>query len=68
MSNGVYVPPGAANGEVKPVVSGTPLVDFLLQLEDYTPTVRAARGGRGGRVGTERGSPRRSRMPSPGIT
>ena len=45
MSNGVYVPPGAANGEVKPVVSGTPLVDFLLQLEDYTPTVRAARGG-----------------------
>uniref|UniRef100_A0A669QRW6 TATA-box binding protein associated factor 10 n=1 Tax=Phasianus colchicus TaxID=9054 RepID=A0A669QRW6_PHACC len=53
MSNGVYVPPGAANGEVKPVVSGTPLVDFLLQLEDYTPTVRAARGGRCGRAGTD---------------
>ena len=24
---------------VKPVVSSTPLVDFLMQLEDYTPTV-----------------------------
>lgn len=39
MSNGVYVPPSAANGDVKPVVSTTPLVDFLMQLEDYTPTV-----------------------------
>ena len=39
MSNGVYVLPSAANGEVKPVVSSTPLVDFLMQLEDYTPTV-----------------------------
>ena len=25
--------------EVKPVVSSTPLVDFLMQLEDYTPTI-----------------------------
>ncbi|NXX24068.1 TAF10 factor, partial [Podargus strigoides] len=52
MSNGVYVPPSAANGEVKPVVSSTPLVDFLMQLEDYTPTVRG-RGvrGYGGTVG-----------------
>lgn len=39
MSNGVYALPSAANGEVKPVVSSTPLVDFLMQLEDYTPTV-----------------------------
>lgn len=39
MSNGVYVLPSAANGDVKPVVSSTPLVDFLMQLEDYTPTV-----------------------------
>uniref|UniRef100_A0A8C4YDS5 TATA-box binding protein associated factor 10 n=1 Tax=Gopherus evgoodei TaxID=1825980 RepID=A0A8C4YDS5_9SAUR len=38
LSNGVYVPPSAANGDVKPVVSTTPLVDFLMQLEDYTPT------------------------------
>lgn len=41
MSNGVYVLPSAANGDVKPVVSSTPLVDFLMQLEDYTPTVRS---------------------------
>lgn len=39
VSNGVYVLPNAANGDVKPVVSSTPLVDFLMQLEDYTPTV-----------------------------
>uniref|UniRef100_A0A2K6E167 Transcription initiation factor TFIID subunit 10 n=1 Tax=Macaca nemestrina TaxID=9545 RepID=A0A2K6E167_MACNE len=38
MSKGVYVLPSAANGDVKPVVSSTPLVDFLMQLEDYTPT------------------------------
>lgn len=46
MSNGVYVLPSAANGDVKPVVSSTPLVDFLMQLEDYTPTV-GFRPGRG---------------------
>uniref|UniRef100_A0A2K5MZ33 Transcription initiation factor TFIID subunit 10 n=1 Tax=Cercocebus atys TaxID=9531 RepID=A0A2K5MZ33_CERAT len=38
MSKGVYVLPSAANGDAKPVVSSTPLVDFLMQLEDYTPT------------------------------
>ncbi|KAA0714006.1 TFIID subunit 10 STAF28 Transcription initiation factor [Triplophysa tibetana] len=38
VSNGVYVPTGIANGDVKPVVSTTPLADFLMQLEDYTPT------------------------------
>lgn len=39
VSNGVYVPTGIANGDVKPVISTTPLADFLMQLEDYTPTV-----------------------------
>ncbi|KQK79704.1 hypothetical protein AAES_100873 [Amazona aestiva] len=28
-----------ANGDVKLVVSSTLLVDFLMQLEDYTPTI-----------------------------
>ncbi|KAK7806913.1 hypothetical protein U0070_026056 [Myodes glareolus] len=38
MSNGVYALPSAANGKVKPVVSSTPLMDFLMQLEDpYDP-------------------------------
>ncbi|NXE84458.1 TAF10 factor, partial [Cochlearius cochlearius] len=55
MSNGVYVPPSAANGDVKPVVSTTPLVDFLMQLEDYTPTVR------GGRPRAGHGLPRGAR-------
>lgn len=39
VSNGLYVPTGLANGDVKPVISSTPLADFLMQLEDYTPTV-----------------------------
>uniref|UniRef100_A0A4W5N4G6 TAF10 RNA polymerase II, TATA box binding protein (TBP)-associated factor n=1 Tax=Hucho hucho TaxID=62062 RepID=A0A4W5N4G6_9TELE len=39
VSNGVYVPSGIANGDVKPVISTTPLADFLMQLEDYTPTI-----------------------------
>lgn len=39
VSNGLYVPTGIANGDVKPVLSATPLADFLMQLEDYTPTV-----------------------------
>lgn len=49
MSNGVYVPPSAANGDVKPVVSTTPLVDFLMQLEDYTPTVHGRHWGQAAR-------------------
>lgn len=53
MSNGVYVPP-AANGDVKPVVSTTPLVDFLMQLEDYTPTVPTHWGSCG--TGRDRGT------------
>lgn len=39
VSNGVYVPGGIANGDVKSAVSATPLADFLMQLEEYTPTV-----------------------------
>ncbi|XP_033897782.1 transcription initiation factor TFIID subunit 10-like [Acipenser ruthenus] len=39
VANGVYVPAGIANGDVKPVLSTTPLADFLMQLEDYTPTI-----------------------------
>uniref|UniRef100_A0A8D2CXI4 Transcription initiation factor TFIID subunit 10 n=1 Tax=Sciurus vulgaris TaxID=55149 RepID=A0A8D2CXI4_SCIVU len=39
MSNGVYILRSAANGDVKPMVSSTPLVDFLMQLEDYTPMI-----------------------------
>ncbi|XP_038199733.1 transcription initiation factor TFIID subunit 10-like [Arvicola amphibius] len=39
MSNGVYALPSVANGEVKSIVSSTPLVDFLMQLEDYTPMI-----------------------------
>lgn len=39
VSNGVYVPGGITNGDVKPTISTTPLADFLMQLEEYTPTV-----------------------------
>uniref|UniRef100_A0A3Q3IFW6 Transcription initiation factor TFIID subunit 10 n=1 Tax=Monopterus albus TaxID=43700 RepID=A0A3Q3IFW6_MONAL len=39
VSNGVYVPGGITNGDVKPAVSTTPLADFLMQLEEYTPTI-----------------------------
>ncbi|XP_050183214.1 transcription initiation factor TFIID subunit 10-like [Myiozetetes cayanensis] len=37
-SNGMYVPP-AANGDMKPAVSTTAFVDFLMQLEDHTPMI-----------------------------
>lgn len=39
VSNGVYLPGGITNGDIKPAISTTPLADFLMQLEDYTPTV-----------------------------
>lgn len=41
VSNGVYVPGGITNGDVKPAAT-TPLADFLMQLEEYTPTVSEA--------------------------
>lgn len=39
VSNGVYVPGGITNGDVKPALPTMPLADFLMQLEEYTPTV-----------------------------
>uniref|UniRef100_G1Q0N6 TATA-box binding protein associated factor 10 n=1 Tax=Myotis lucifugus TaxID=59463 RepID=G1Q0N6_MYOLU len=58
MSNGVYVLPSAAT-DVKPVVSSTPLVDFLMQLEDYTPTIPdAGTGYYLNRAGFEASDPR----------
>ncbi|XP_064414141.1 transcription initiation factor TFIID subunit 10 isoform X3 [Latimeria chalumnae] len=63
VSNGVYVPPGITNGDVKPVISSTPLADFLLQLEDYTPTIPdAVTGYYLNRAGFEASDPRIIRL------
>ncbi|XP_038200456.1 transcription initiation factor TFIID subunit 10-like [Arvicola amphibius] len=62
-SNRVYALPSAANGEVKPVVSSTPLVDLLMQLEDYTPTIPdAVTGFYLNRAGFEASDPRIVRL------
>ncbi|XP_068161322.1 transcription initiation factor TFIID subunit 10 [Antennarius striatus] len=63
VSNGVYVPAGITNGDVKPAVSTTPLADFLMQLEDYTPTIPdAVTGYYLNRAGFEASDPRIIRL------
>ncbi|CAG6021245.1 transcription initiation factor TFIID subunit 10 isoform 1-T1 [Menidia menidia] len=63
VSNGVYAPGGITNGDVKPAVSTTPLADFLMQLEDYTPTIPdAVTGYYLNRAGFEASDPRIIRL------
>ncbi|XP_048350839.1 transcription initiation factor TFIID subunit 10 [Sphaerodactylus townsendi] len=68
VSNGLFVPPGATpNGDAKaacsPAPSSAPLVDFLLQLEDYTPTIPDAVSGYYlNRAGFEASDPRIIRL------
>ncbi|XP_068453840.1 transcription initiation factor TFIID subunit 10 [Clinocottus analis] len=63
VSNGVYVPGGITNGDMKPALVTTPLADFLMQLEEYTPTIPdAVTGYYLNRAGFEASDPRIIRL------
>lgn len=63
VSKGAFALPSSANREVKPIVSSTPLVDILMKLEDYTPTIPdAVTGYYLNRAGFEASDPRIIRL------